>query len=194
MSLLTEPSKLFTFTGIFNLKIISKIAECASRIAPETLKMSLDWELRVALCFVKLKLNLSYAALSILFDVSERTASNYFRDTIQILAQVLKGLIYWPKKTEILQNMPKCFRRFWKTRIILDCAEVPIEKPACLKERILTYSHYKGRHTMKFCVGVSPAGLITFLSPCFGGRASDKKKKCARVRYANNSIWIFFLF
>ena len=43
-----------------------------------------------------------------------------------------------------------------------------------MKCRILTYSHYKGTNTFKILVGVSPAGLITFVSEAYGGRTSDK--------------------
>ncbi|KAH9378461.1 hypothetical protein HPB48_017012 [Haemaphysalis longicornis] len=40
--------------------------------------------------------------------------------------------------------------------------------------RILTYSYYEGVHTIKVLIGVSPGALITFVSDCFGSRASDK--------------------
>lgn len=142
---------------------------------PESVRVLLPMKQRVILCLIKLKLNLKYSALSVLFSISPKVCGNYFRSTIQILARVLKGFVYFPTKEEILKNMPKCFRKYWRTRIVLDCAEVPVEKCNCLKERIMTYSHYKGRYTIKFCVGVSPGGLITFLSRCFGGRASDKR-------------------
>jgi len=39
----------------------------------------------------------------------------------------------------------------------------------------MTFSHYKGKYTLKFGVGVTPAGLIAWLSKIFGGRSSDKK-------------------
>jgi hypothetical protein len=58
--------------------------------------------------------------------------------------------------------------------VVLDCAELPIEKSKCLRCRILTYSNYKGRHTAKFDVRIAPSGLITNISKVYGGRASDK--------------------
>lgn len=57
---------------------------------------------------------------------------------------------------------------------MVDCTEVPIEKPSCLKCRLRTYSAYKGRETIKCLVGITPSGEISFLSKVFGGQASDK--------------------
>lgn len=37
-----------------------------------------------------------------------------------------------------------------------------------------TWSNYKHSHTIKFLVGMNPNGAISFLSECWGGRASDK--------------------
>ena len=37
-----------------------------------------------------------------------------------------------------------------------------------------TWSDYKHHSTIKFVVGISPSGFITFLSSCYVGRASDK--------------------
>jgi len=175
LTLIQDSSKLFTFTGLNSFETLDNIVLCVEKIMPDSAKFLLPVRLRVGLCLTKLKLNMSYAALSVLFGVSDDTCSHYFRHTVQVLAQVLKGLVYFPSKEEIMNNMPKCFRKYIHTRIVLDCAEVPVEKPKCLRERILTYSSYKGRHTLKFLVGVSPSGMVTFLSTMFGGRASDKK-------------------
>lgn len=37
------------------------------------------------------------------------------------------------------------------------------------------YSHYKGTYTLKFLLGISPNGVVTFLSKAFGGRTSDSR-------------------
>lgn len=71
--------------------------------------------------------------------------------------------------------MPRCFRGFEKTRVVVDCTEIEVSKTNCSKCNIMTYSQYKNHHTIKFMIGISPAGLITFISPIYGGRASDKQ-------------------
>ncbi|KAE8742479.1 hypothetical protein FOCC_FOCC011974 [Frankliniella occidentalis] len=163
--LLPDSCKLFTFTGVNSFATFENIVTCAERVLKQSAKYVLPVRLRVALCLTKLKLNMPYTALSVLFGVTDDTCSNYFRHTVQVLKNVLKGLVYFPSKEEILNNIPKCFRKYTHTRVVLDSAEVPVEKPKCLRERILTYSHYKGRYTHKFLVGVSPGGMITFLNP-----------------------------
>lgn len=70
--------------------------------------------------------------------------------------------------------MPKCFDKFRATTSVLDCTEIKIQKPKCLKCRIKFYSHYKGDLTVKFMTEVTPAGMIVCVSESFGGRASDK--------------------
>ncbi|XP_026096982.1 uncharacterized protein LOC113068416 isoform X2 [Carassius auratus] len=42
------------------------------------------------------------------------------------------------------------------------------------KKRAQSFSHYKGTHTMKYLIGITPQGLISFISKGWGGRASDK--------------------
>lgn len=71
-------------------------------------------------------------------------------------------------------NIPYCFEKFTNTRVVLDCTEIPIQKPKCLTCRIKTYSNYKSTFTLKFLIGISPGGLITIISKPYGGRASDK--------------------
>ncbi|XP_064470015.1 uncharacterized protein LOC135384757 [Ornithodoros turicata] len=94
--------------------------------------------------------------------------------TIKSLSALLRCAVVWPSKEEVLENIPKCFKDFSQTRVIFDCTEVSVGVPKCLRCRINTYSHYKKGHTVKYMIGVSPGGLITFVSKGYGGRASGK--------------------
>ena len=58
---------------------------------------------------------------------------------------------------------------------IIDCTEVFIERPFSLNARAHTFSNYKSRNTVKYLVGITPSGAVSFLSACSGGRASDKE-------------------
>lgn len=185
--LLNSDDKLFAFTGIHSIDLLNVLTTIVSRLTPdrvenkkeankkETNKKILCVRDRVILTMIKIKMNLSFKVISVLFGVSRGTCSNYFKNMCSILAKILRVAIPWPEHEEIRSNMPISFKKFKRTRIILDCAETPIEKCKCLKCRILTYSQYKKTHTVKFNIGVTPSGLITEASVPFGGRASDKK-------------------
>lgn len=85
-------------------------------------------------------------------------------------------LIHRPSREEIKKNLPALFRSppFNSVRCIIDCSEIFIDRPTSLSARAMTYSNYKSHNTIKFLVGISPTGSITFFSKSWGGRASDK--------------------
>ncbi|KAI4465010.1 thap domain protein [Holotrichia oblita] len=109
-----------------------------------------------------------------LCNLTVNLCRTYIIDMIMLLSGVLKSAIVFPPMAEIKGNMPHCFKNFEDTQIVLDCTEIFIQTPKCLCCRIRFYSHYKHAQTVKFMTGISPAGLITFVSEAYGGRASDK--------------------
>lgn len=93
---------------------------------------------------------------------------------LTVLATVLKPASYLPPIEEIRNNLPQHFEQFTDVRVILDCTEISVQRTKCLCCRVRCYSNYKGNNTVKFMVAVTPAGLISFVSEAYGGRASDK--------------------
>ena len=89
---------------------------------------------------------------------------------------MLKNVVAYLPRKAIRDNLPEAFIKTDnnKCRAILDSAEVFIERPKPLDCQAATWSDYKHHHTIKFLVGISPSVFITFLSSCYGGRASDK--------------------
>ncbi len=65
------------------------------------------------------------------------------------------------------KNCPNCV-------VILDCFEVFIDRPSDLLARAQTYSSYKHHNTVKYLIGISPQGSVSFISDGWGGRVSDK--------------------
>lgn len=59
-------------------------------------------------------------------------------------------------------------------QVVLDCTEIFAEKPEDLHLRKIMFSHYKGHETFKYMVGLSPQLFVNYISPGYGGRASDK--------------------
>lgn len=61
------------------------------------------------------------------------------------------------------------------TRCIIDATEIFIEMPANPSAQQLTFSNYKNRNTLKALIGITPSGVISFISDLYGGNISDKK-------------------
>lgn len=172
--LITCDEKLKKFAGINNFKIFDCIVTLFEKYHKDKKMHRLNSRQRIMLVFVKLKTNLSFVILATLFNISSVLCRTYICDTILTLSAILKPLIYFPLKGEILQNIPTCFSNFQNVRVVLDCTEIMVQSPKCLCCRIRFYSQYKSHMTVKFMTGVSPAGLITFVSKPYGGRTSDK--------------------
>lgn len=137
---------------------------------------SLTIEEEILIVLVKLKTNLSFRCISVLFRIHAQTVSTCFYRTVPLLSAALKPLIYWPTTEQIAKNIPHYFRPdFEDVVVVLDCTEMPIMKPKCLHCRINTYSHYKSRETAKYLIGVTPGGSISYVSCGYGGKSSDKQ-------------------
>lgn len=171
---LKSDSELSTFTGIESFNILNIIIDLVKLVKPDDIKAKLSVQDKVLMTYVKLKQNLSYACLSIMFHCTAKQCQRIFTEMIHILSKCLKVAIPWPSEEEISINLPQCFEDFKDVRVVLDCTEIFLQKSKNLCCQLYTYSHYKGTYTCKFMTGVTPAGNISFISKPYGGRTSDK--------------------
>ncbi|XP_015185809.1 PREDICTED: uncharacterized protein LOC107071368 [Polistes dominula] len=173
-SSIASKEELSTLTGIPTFEVLNLLEELVVTVGPKH-KTSSRFDLRemILMTFMMLKQNLSYAVLAIFFKCSKDICKDIIFDMINNLNLCLKPVIYWPTKYNILKNMPKCFRGFENVRVVIDCTEVRIQKPSKLCCQLQTYSNYKSTYTVKFMTGMTPAGLISFVSKPYGGRISD---------------------
>ena len=87
----------------------------------------------------------------------------------------LKEIPLWPPRKLLLSNMPKQFKEYYPTtRVILDATEIYVEQPDLPELQQMTFSNYKNDNTFKGIVGISPDGVVIFVSPLFPGCISDK--------------------
>uniref|UniRef100_A0A3Q2ZP36 Zgc:113019 n=2 Tax=Kryptolebias marmoratus TaxID=37003 RepID=A0A3Q2ZP36_KRYMA len=130
----------------------------------------------VLLTLMRLRLDLPVQHLCHIFNVSHKTLSNAFTDTLDVLYARLKPMVNWPERHCLQATMPPQFlETFGKhVAIIVDCFELGTERPSNLKARAQSFSRYKGRHTMKYLIGITPHGSISFISQGWGGCTSDK--------------------
>ena len=110
------------------------------------------------------------------FCVSSGECSKMFTTWIKMLARLLgDALIVWLSRDIIQSKLPSAFEKVSpKTRCIIDCTEIFIERSKSLHVQASTWSDYKNHNTIKFLIAISPNGYVMFLSDCFGGRTSDQ--------------------
>jgi len=124
---------------------------------------------------VRIRLGLLTTQLSHIYGISPSSVSKTFRTWICFLAQVLKDiLLIWPKKQDITKNIPRTFKKFPSTRVVIDCTEVFIEKPSTPSAQRATWSSYKHHNTLKTLVGITPNGMFSFVSKFWTGNTSDR--------------------
>ena len=128
------------------------------------------------LMLAKLRQDLDYLPLSQLCGVSEFTARNIFITWINFCARQWSEVKIWPDKDLVQFYAPNDFRhKFPTTRLVIDGTEIPIQKPSNPIAQRSTFSSYKNRNTVKVLVGSTPGGLISYLSPAYGGSTSDRQ-------------------
>ena len=105
------------------------------------------------------------------FIVSPALCSYIFTTWLIHLSKVLgKALVVWPPRECIRDNLLEIFLKagYGKCPVIIDCAEVFIERRKSLSAQAATWSDYKHHNAFKFLVEITPTGLILFLSSCYG--------------------------
>ncbi|CAN7977461.1 unnamed protein product [Ixodes persulcatus] len=133
-------------------------------------------ENQLFLVLMKLHLGLFHQHLGHLFSVSTSTVSRIFSSWVDFMYLQLSEVPLWLPRHAIDASMPEAFLgKYPTTRVLLDATEVRCEVPTSFVTQSELYSHYKSTHTFKGLVGVSPCGLLTFVSELFTGCTSDRE-------------------
>jgi hypothetical protein len=169
-------AKVKYYTGLPNYNVLMAVFRLLEHHIPITDRSSLSKFQQLILTLIKLRLSLSVQDISYRFKVSIPTVSRVFLNMVDIMNARLKPLICWPERDELRKTMPMSFRTNFGTcvAVIVDCFEIFIDRPSNLMARAQTWSSYKHHNTAKYMIGITPQGVISFISSGYGGRASDK--------------------
>ena len=136
---------------------------------------------------MRLRLNLCGQDLGYRFKVHASTICRTFEFVIDLLYAKLKPLIIWPTTDALHKTMPMVFRKHYpRCVVIIDCFEIFVDRPTDLLARAQTYSQYKHHNTVKYLIGITPQGTVSYISEGWGGRTSDKyiTEHCSLLRMA----------
>ena len=100
--------------------------------------------------------------------------SKIFMTWIKIMSKAMKVIFLWPSREQVQAVTPERCPIPTLMYVIIDCTEFYIQRPSSLNSQADTFSFYKSHNTFKLLVGISPGGVITFVSELWGGRVSDK--------------------
>ncbi|XP_057709254.1 uncharacterized protein LOC130927444 [Corythoichthys intestinalis] len=173
---LNDDTKVKYYTGLPDMEVVMGVLACILPRLSKTSTRTLSPFQMIFLTFMRLRLNLPLQHIAHLFNVNRKTASKVFRDMIDVLHATISPLIIWPSREALHATMPHQFVEAFGRRaaVILDCLEIFTQKPSNVKAQAQSYSHYKHSKTMKYLVGVTPQGAISFISKGWGGGASVK--------------------
>lgn len=124
---------------------------------------------------IYIRKGLEIGTLADLFGVNKSYVSCATTTWINLLYKCLKRQLKWPSAETVRKYLPEDYpSQYCNTRTILDCTELFTVRPGNCTAQAATYSTYKHDNTVKILVGITPTGLISFISNVYGGTASDR--------------------
>ena len=173
--ILNDDEKTHFYTGLPSYAVFQKLFTLLKTCATKEITPKCSLINEFFLTLTKLRLGLLHKDISYRMNLTESLVSKIFHKWIDLMYCELRQMITWPDRETLRKNLPACFRRHYVNVVsIIDCFEIFIERPSSLEARAATYSQYKKHNTVKFLIGVSPTGSISFVSKGWGGRVSDK--------------------
>ncbi len=129
---------------------------------------------KLLLTLFKIKTGLTFRCIGIIFGVSTSVASSIFCKFVRHLKSTTQSWIFLPNQQAVRDTLPESFKEHYSNcRLIIDCTEFRTQVPPSVEQRVQMYSNYKSAYTAKYLIGITPGGLIAFLSKGYGGRATD---------------------
>lgn len=164
------------FTGLSSFKRLELLFEELEVDMPYDKRQKLNNFEVFILTLMRLRFGLSFRFLAYRFNVDETTVSKFFHKCLFHMFRKLRKAVHFPSRTALKNSMPLSFREQFddKITIILDCFEIFCETSQNNLNAIKNFSNYKHHQTVKYLIGITPSGSISFISEAFGGRSSDK--------------------
>lgn len=176
-----DPKGLKYYTGCESLprffSILHSLGPAAHQLTYwEDIKPKLVVHDQLLLTLMKIRTYKPNFELSRYFDIPENEVRAIFVTWIRFMSLQWREIDIWPDK-ELIQFYAPCDfkKKFPSTRLVIDGVEIPIKKPSKPVSQQATFSTYKNRNTAKALVGITPGGMVSYVSDCYGGSTSDRQ-------------------
>ena len=162
-------------TGLPSWQHLNVLVTTLSPVMTNSSKNALSKFQEIILVLMRLRLGLPLQLLAALFHIDTSTSCRIFHRVLNNMFVNLKWLVQWPDREILQSNLPaefvKCFGE--RVTVIIDCFEVVIEKSHY--PRLNPETDKSSRRVMKYLIGISPQGVITYISDKgWAGQMSDK--------------------
>ncbi|XP_077552575.1 uncharacterized protein LOC144167059 [Haemaphysalis longicornis] len=179
LSILQSCSKCRSYTGLPNIKVFESLFKhlepCARNITywgsddkkqGETRGRPKEIDLRKEffMVLVRMRTGMSTEEVARNFMHSGSQVSRIFSTWINFLQRELRRLTNILPKEDMEQHLPKSFKGFEDTPLVLDATEVRIQRSSLLKAQRQTFSRSKHYNTYKTLLGCTPDGYVAFVS------------------------------
>ncbi|XP_070378554.1 uncharacterized protein [Dermacentor albipictus] len=188
VKILRDPSKCMHYVGLPNIGVFQSLLDYLNPLASEMAywgsnqkggknlrghRKDSELENEFFMTLLRLRRGIGGVELARNFLICESQVSRIFTTWVNLLQRELKKLTTLPSREALQPYLPKSFRDFADTRLVLDATEVRIQRPSSLSAQRQTFSAYKHFNTYKVLVGCTPDGYIAFVSRLWGGSVSD---------------------
>ena len=167
-----EPShhSIVSFKAAANEESGRKIAEESGR------RSALSLEDQLFMVMVRPRLGRLQEELAYMFGVDPGMASRILNTWLSY-RYLRFGLIpIWPSWEAVAATMPAVFQmKYPDTYAIIDATELVVERPSSQSLQAQLYSSYKSHCNVKCLVGISPNGMVTFISQFYTGSIIDRQ-------------------
>ncbi|CAF2104195.1 unnamed protein product [Rotaria magnacalcarata] len=96
--------------------------------------------------------------IAIFFNISQSTVSRIIIAWTRFVYSVVSSISIWPSKTQVQQNLP------------FEMKKKILHNPQAQQD---TWSTYKNTNTVKALVGITPNGVVSYISSLYGGATSS---------------------
>ena len=176
-----DPKGVHYYTGLQDylnfMDVLASLGPCAFELTYVNGKRpSLSVPDQLFLTILKCRRYTANFELSRMFKVSESEVYTVFATWIRFMHLQWREIDIWADRDMVFFYAPSDFKtKFPSTRSILDGFEFPVKKPKAPAAQQVTFSTYKNRNTAKALVGITPGGLMSYMSGAYGGSTSDRQ-------------------